>query len=179
MSGLDQLSNEELLHRYQSADAEAFEAFFERNRRLIFHYLYGRLGSVQEAEDAFQKTFLKIHRYILKYDRTQSALGWVFAIARNVAIDTYSLRKETETKLDTETKGPVTSPTEILEAREKLARLLADLSPIERRLVERRFLSEDSFDQIGREQGWSAANTRQKTSRLLRKLRAHMADLTI
>ena len=85
--GLDTQTNEELLARYQSLDSDAFDLFFERNHSLVFNYLLSRLKNRPEAEEAFQQTFLRIHRYIQSYDPAQNAVGWVFTIARNVSFD--------------------------------------------------------------------------------------------
>lgn len=178
MTVLSHLSNEELLTRYQAADVSAFDEFFERNRRLVFHYLYSRLGSVPEAEDAFQKTFFRIHRYILKYDPRQSALGWVMTIARNVAIDLYPKRPPVESLNETHTADSFGDPGDNLEARNTLAALMEQLEPRERRLIERRFLNDDSFEEIARDEGWTAQNARQRTSRLLRKLRSQLTEFS-
>jgi RNA polymerase sigma-70 factor (ECF subfamily) len=168
---MDHLTNEELLARYQAADPDAFEAFFERNRRLVFQYLYSRLGTVQDAEEAFQKTFFKIHRYIGKYDPSQSALGWVMTIARNVAFDLYPKRAAAES-LENVPAEQLAKSDESVEARDALVALLEQLDPRERRLIERRFLHEESFEAIAKDEGWSVQNARQRTSRLVRKLRS-------
>lgn len=142
------LSDEELLELYQSADVKSFEEFFRRHKRFVFAFLLSRLGNRSDAEDAFQRTFLKIHRYILSYDSKQHALAWVLTIAKNVAFDLKpkrpaSLQLEdmpcTEDSLDTEAA---------LEARSTLRTLLSGLAPRDRDLLEKRFFREDSFEEI-------------------------------
>jgi RNA polymerase sigma factor (sigma-70 family) len=166
------LSDEELLAEYQRADVDAFTEFFERHRALIFSYLRSILSSQYEAEEAFQRTFLKLHRYILKYDPTQSALGWVMTIARNVAVDvkigrSYSLPLEDAPvgQLSLDERGR-------LDARKALETLIKRLSPTDQKLLEQRYLKEESYDEIAEKEGWTVENTRQKFSRLLRKLRS-------
>lgn len=171
------LSNEELLKKYQQADTLAFNEFFERNKKLIFHYLLWRLRNRSDAEDAFQKTFFRIHQHILKYDANQSALGWVMTIAKHAAFDlnsrrafvTQSFDEGHSEKIDTQSEG-------MLEARSLLVGIVATLEPEEQRLLERRFFYEDSFDEIGDKEGWSPENTRQKVSRLVRRLKARMIE---
>lgn len=169
---LKHASNEELLRRYQQADVESFNEFFERHRRLVFHYLFSRIRNVAETEEAFQKTFMRVHKYILKYDSSQSALGWVMTIARNVAFDLRPKHQRTQSLDDTPDTVGSTESEGILEARNVLKRILDGLDPLERKLIERRFLADESFEEIGAGEGWSQDNTRQRFSRLLRKLRS-------
>lgn len=175
---LTHLSNEELLRRYQNADVAAFNEFFHRHRRLVFHYLYSKLRSVPETEEAFQKTFFRVHRYILKYDPSQSALGWVMAIARNVALDLRPMRPALLSIEYVSQEAFALEAEQTLEARSRLDALLENLEPGERRLIERRFLSDDSFEQIAADEGWSVVNTRQKLSRLLRRLRSQLTEFS-
>jgi len=170
------LSNEALLGRYQRADSEAFDEFFNRHKNLIFNFLLLRLRNRADAEDAFQKTFLRIHHYILSYDPGQSALGWVMTIARNVAFDLRA-RRQSSMSLDKTDPGELmTEPLPALEARSTLEGLLSLLDGKERLLIERRFLSKDSFEEIGRSEGWSPDNARQQVSRLVRKLKAQIGE---
>ena len=160
------------------ADVAAFEEFFARHKQLIYSYLRSRL-SPGDADEAFQRTFLKIHKYILKYDSTQSALGWVMTIARNVANDfkptqarALTLEEVSEFELSVDDQGAV-------EARRTLEALVKDLSPSDKSLIERRFLDEESFENIAKERGWSVVNTRQKISRLIRRLRAQASEYSL
>jgi RNA polymerase sigma-70 factor (ECF subfamily) len=164
------LDNEQLLVRYQRADAAAFEEFFRRHANLVFNYLYHRLGNRQDAEEAVQRTFLKIHRYILSYDPNQKAIAWLLTIARNVAIDVRSERKLTNYSTDVESNRQTVEATSMLESRDALRRIVAELSPSERTLLEKHFLGPNNLDEIAVEEKVSAASLRQKLSRLLRRL---------
>lgn len=76
-------SNEELLRRYQNADPRAFDEFFRRTKTLVYGYLLARLKNRGDADDAFQETYFRIHRYIDTFDPSRNALAWVMTIARN------------------------------------------------------------------------------------------------
>jgi RNA polymerase sigma factor (sigma-70 family) len=131
------LTDEELLAAYQRADTAAFEEFFRRHKRLIYSFLYSKLGTKWDAEEAFQKTFLKIHRYILKYDPTQSALGWVITIARNVAWD-LKPKQMAPANIDEVSSIELSIDHEaVLEARKTLEELVRQLAPKEQNLIER------------------------------------------
>ena len=65
-----------------------FESFYETYRDEVLRFLRGRVGRDQ-ADDAFQETFL---RSLRAYDRLQHGehlRAWVFTIATRVAIDVH------------------------------------------------------------------------------------------
>lgn len=165
-------SNEELLERYRNADFDGFDVFFRRNQGLILNFLRTRLGDRADAEDAFQETFIRIHKSILSYDSSQKALAWVLTIARNVAVDL--VRKRLRRPAGSSDVEVSVAPDQelVLAAREELTRLTSRLTADECALIEGRFLSDESFEAIAEKHGTTAAGTRQKFSRLLRKLKA-------
>ncbi len=138
---------------------------------MVFHYLSKQLRNRVDAEEAFQETFLRIHRFLPSYDPEQKALAWVFTIARHVAIDLFKQRRaqlsfmEEEHSLDSRIE-------QSFEAREELKALLAHLSPSERDLLSARLLESEDFEAIASHLQTSPLNVRQKLSRLLKKLRA-------
>jgi RNA polymerase sigma-70 factor (ECF subfamily) len=160
-----------LLARYQDGDFAGFDRFYQKNHALIFQFLLHRLRNRAEAEDAFQETFLRIHRFITSYDKRQKALAWVFTIARNVAIDFYNQRRSHASIDDTEPSA-ASRMHEALEAREELVAMISRLSHDERQLLEDRLLNDEEFEAIAVTMKTSATNVRQKLSRLLKKLRA-------
>lgn len=163
--------DDEYLARYQNGDFIGFDRFYQKNHALIFQFLLHRLRNRSDAEEAFQETFLRIHRFITTYDKRQKALAWVFTIARNVAIDFYKQR-QSHKPIDDADAVTIPKMQEALEVREELTAMLATLSEPERELLEDRLLNDDEFEKIAFKMGTSPTNIRQKLSRLLRKLRA-------
>lgn len=159
-----------MLARYQDGDFAGFDRFYQKNHALIFRFLLHRLRNRSDAEDAFQETFLRIHRFITSYDKRQTALPWVFTIARNVAIDFYKQRKSHVSigETDALTHSRVQ---ESIEAREELVAMISKLSQPERELLERRLLNDEEFEQIAATMKTTPTNVRQKLSRILKKLR--------
>jgi RNA polymerase sigma-70 factor (ECF subfamily) len=166
-------SNEELLARYRNADFEGFDLFYKRHHALLLQFLCSRLGNRADAEEVFQETFIRIHNSILTYDPRQSALAWVFTIARNTAVDHARKRgRQSIPNGETEEVAVAARDEAALAARQELARLAARLTDEERELLESRFISDDSFEEIAERQGISSANARQKLSRLLKKVKS-------
>lgn len=173
MAGLTSLtpSNESLLERYQSGDFEGFDLFYRRNCQMIFAFLLTRLRFRADAEEAFQDTFLKIHKAIEAYDPAQPALGWVFTIAKNAALDLMRRRRRQPVSYNMDELSENSRIEETVSAKEQLAQLIEKISDAERRLLKARFLDEEPFENIAGDLGISADNTRQKLSRLLKKIR--------
>lgn len=165
-------SDEDLLEAYQKADARAFDEFFKRRHRLVFGYLLKELRGRAEAEDALQETFLRIHRSIPSYDPGRSALNWVFAIARNVMIDLKAKRPRLADGTEPEAVDGRVSAEGLLALRQEIDRLLTDLKPEDRDLIVGRFIDGDSLKRTAARTGQSLDNTKQRFSRILRKIRA-------
>jgi RNA polymerase sigma-70 factor (ECF subfamily) len=164
-------SNEELLERYQSGDGKAYAQFYERNETLVFNYALSRLRNVQEAEEAFQETFFRVHRHIVRYDSRRNALAWVIGIARNTVFDAMRRRRSHE-PLNEELAADQRSAVDVIEAKQTLARLLAALSEDERQLIQARVLDEAPYEELAAREGLTPENARQRVSRILRKLRS-------
>ena len=165
------LTDEQLLRAYQGADLKGFDEFFRRRHQLVFGYLLAKLGSRAEAEDALQETFLRVHRSILGYDPERSALNWVFAIARNVMID-FRQRRGIVAEASEAPVDDGLSAEGLLLVRQELNLLLQSLRPEERDLLVRRYVDGESAKATAARTGLSLDNTKQRLSRILRKVRA-------
>lgn len=164
-------SNEDLLRLYQNSDSKAFQEFFRRTQRLVFNYLLVRLRNEGDAEEAFQDTYFRIHKYVNSYKPEKNAVYWTMGIAKNVLIDKVARRMPVEeTDVDT---IPGDSRIETLaELKDMLEKLSPNLSHEERTLLVQRFLYDQSYEEIATEQGIKAETIRKRLSRLLQKLKS-------
>ncbi len=82
------LSDEELLIRYRHTDdRELFAELVYRYERELFAYLARYLGDRQQAEDAFQATFLQVHLKGDSFESDRKFRPWLYTIATRQAID--------------------------------------------------------------------------------------------
>ncbi|HEY2146591.1 MAG TPA: RNA polymerase sigma factor [Pirellulales bacterium] len=78
----------ELLVRYVAdGDRRAFEELVHRYEREIFNYLHKYLGDRHLAEDAFQATFMQLHRKCRQFEPGRPVRPWLYRIAANQAND--------------------------------------------------------------------------------------------
>ena len=140
-----------------------FERFYETWSGEILAFLRGRLGR-DEAEDAFQETFLRALRAYGRLEHGDDLRAWAYTIASRVAID---MHRRSTPAADVPDQETVDEPL----PREELRRLTAELPPTERAAVVLRYGFDLSYEQIGGALGSSSEAARQATSSGVRRLR--------
>lgn len=80
-------SDEQLVQRYRSGDAAAFEELVRRHHDDLIRFLVRLSGNRAVAEDAFQETFLQVHLSADTFDTSRRFKPWLFTIAANKARD--------------------------------------------------------------------------------------------
>lgn len=83
---------EQLMTRYQQADAAAAAALVELLSPQLFRFFASQMGHRSDAEDMLQEVWLRIHRVRHTYRPGDPVLPWVYAIAHRVRIDNYRKR---------------------------------------------------------------------------------------
>jgi RNA polymerase sigma-70 factor, ECF subfamily len=83
------MSDEDLLERVaRERDQSSFEILYQRYARAIYSMVSRILRDRHTGEDVAQEAFAAVWRAAAGYHRGRgSAAGWMFAIARNAAID--------------------------------------------------------------------------------------------
>jgi RNA polymerase sigma factor (sigma-70 family) len=72
----------------------AFEALYDRHHRAILSFCRHMLGSVEEAEDAVQHTFLAAYNDLVSSPKPIQLRAWLFTIARNRCYSVLRGRRE-------------------------------------------------------------------------------------
>jgi len=79
-------------------DLDALTALLLRYQNRLYRYLLRIVHDQAEAEDLFQQTWIRVAEKISQFDMRRSFEPWLFALARNLAID--HLRRVRPSSLD-------------------------------------------------------------------------------
>lgn len=85
-----------LVGKVQNGDLDAFEELVTRHSRRVYRTLLGIVGSVEEAQDAMQDTFLKAFKHIGSFERRSKFSTWLLMIASNTGIQRLRERRPFE-----------------------------------------------------------------------------------
>ncbi|HEV2833694.1 MAG TPA: sigma-70 family RNA polymerase sigma factor [Pyrinomonadaceae bacterium] len=152
-------TDEIIVERALSGDAEAFGEIVRRWERRIFALTYGILGREEDARDATQETFLAAFRNLRGFRGEAKVSSWLHRIAVNQCITRQRRAKvRNESALDDEQQrtnvfaAPVDySPAGLAEGRQRTAavrRALNGLPPELRQVVVMKEFEELTFREI-------------------------------
>jgi RNA polymerase sigma-70 factor (ECF subfamily) len=171
--------------RLRRGDPDAFDALLARHQDRLYRYLLRLTANPAAAEDLFQDTWLKMITHIHRYDERRPFEPWLYAVARNLAID--HLRKTSPESLDepSETGEPRIAQLsadepgslERLLAQERvdlLERRLEELPVLYREALSLRFENDMTFEQIAEVLSAPVPTVKSRVQRALSLLRRRM-----
>ncbi len=156
---------------------EAFEGLYNLYVQQVFRYLYSRIGSLAEAEDATAQTFLAALDAFERYRHTGHFAAWLFSIARRKAMDHF--RKQNG-QVPLERVGELPFEVDLLqevirtERAQALSGLITTLPEEERDLLRLRYIAELSFSEMSRLLGRSEGAVKKALYRLLARLHSQL-----
>jgi RNA polymerase sigma-70 factor (ECF subfamily) len=111
-------------------DPEALATLMARYQNRIYRYLLRLVRQPADAEDLFQQTWIRVAEKIMSFDTSRNFDAWLFALARNLALD--HLRRMRPASLEEPLGGQAPEDTMI----SRLAS--ADPGPLEQLLAQER-----------------------------------------
>lgn len=169
---------EEHLVRAAQVDARAFEALYLRYVKQVYRYLYSRIGSQADAEDATAQTFLSALEAFPRYRHEGYFGAWLFAIARRKAVDYFRQRGCAQFLPD---DLPALDPDLLQQAMRserlrELQALLRELDEDEQELLRLRYAARLSFGEIARLMERKEDALKKSLYRLLDRLHSRLED---
>ena len=86
-TGVERLSDEELMARAQAQDTRAVDVLVSRHYASVLNFAYRLLGSRDAAADVAQKTFTRVFASAGTFKLGKRFRTWMFAIAANLCRD--------------------------------------------------------------------------------------------
>ena len=171
--------------RLRKGDPDAITELIGRYQHRLYRFLVRMVGDPATAEDLYQQTWIRLMEKIGSYDARRSFEAWLFAIARNLAID--HLRRRRGISLD-EPDDSGRAPVERLEASGQdvltqlldfergalLAAAIGELPVIHREVLTLRFEEDMKLEQIAEVAGVPLSTVKSRLHRALESLRTRI-----
>ncbi len=92
----------ELVAKIKKGDMDAFDKLVDSYSNRVANTAYSLLSDREDALDAAQEVFIKVHRYIDNFRGDCSVSTWIFRITKTVCTDMLRKRKANIISLDDE-----------------------------------------------------------------------------
>lgn len=146
------------------ADPAAFQTLVRRHGPMVLGVCRRVLGQTEDAEDAFQATFLVLARDLRKICRTQSLAAWLHGVARRVAL-TAQQRRVAQRRRDHAAARPEAVPADDLSWKEVRAALDEELAQLPERWqlpLVLCYLEGRTQDEAAEHLGWGKSTLRRR-----------------
>lgn len=188
------MSEEALIRLAQQGDEEAFEQLVRAHDQGILRLAYNLLRSTEDAYDIYQETFLRVYRSLPNFRFDCSFHTWVYRIATNLCLDQLRRKKvrreesavaeneDGERSLldNVEQRRADGDPQRALlnrELRDRIEKVLGDLTPRERTVFELRHYHGMRLRAIGEVLGATEEAAKNCLFRATQKMRVALGDL--
>jgi RNA polymerase sigma-70 factor, ECF subfamily len=180
------MSDEQIVQRALSGDADAFGEIVQRWERRIFALAFGMLGREEDARDATQETFFAAFRNLRNFRGEAKVSSWLHRIAINQCITRQRRAKvRGETALEDETSSEVAtfltpanqSPAQAVESRERtkiVRRAVTALPPELREVIVMKEFEDLTFQEIADVLDLPLSTVKSRLYTALRQLRMRL-----
>ncbi len=161
MTDYQSMADEQLVKEYANGNNEAFDILLKRHQDRIYTYILRIIKNEDKANDIFQETFVKAIMTIKqgRYIENGKFPAWISRIARNLIIDYYRQEKSENLQSADLTDIDVLNRKELCEAtiedviisqqiRDDVKRLINELPPLQREVLNMRYYQNLSFKEI-------------------------------
>jgi RNA polymerase sigma-70 factor, ECF subfamily len=107
---LKRATDNELIARYLTGKARAFDQLLERYQEPLMAYLLRMTSNRAVSEDLFQETFIRVLRGLSKYEERGHFRSWLYRMATNLCIDYFRQQgRRPNVSLDQSVSGDTTA----------------------------------------------------------------------
>jgi len=166
-----------LLERAREYDAQALAEIYDRYAESIYRYAYRYVGNAELAEDLTSEVFLKLLQ-VLGTSRAprQQLQGWLYRVARNLAIDWFRQQAKgailsLNEDLTPEDGDSPSTRLELQQLQHDLREAISQLTPDQQQVIVLRFAEGRKIRDIGRLMGKSEGSVKLLQFRAINRLR--------
>src|SRR5436190_4314984 len=88
-----------LIERAVAGDNSAFEQIMIHSQQRVMAMSWRMLGNEADARDASQEVFLRVYKYLKRYDQNQDFFAWLYRITVNVCRDILKQRRQHDQRI--------------------------------------------------------------------------------
>jgi RNA polymerase sigma-70 factor (ECF subfamily) len=132
-------------------DRNAFDELVDRYEGPLFSAAYRITGSIEDAMDATQNSFVNAYEKLHTFDPTYRFFSWIYRIAVNQSLNLVDRRRD-QTTLEDDAPAAAPDPSEVFDSTEirgQLKRALLELEPFYRTVIVLKHLEGFSYREIG------------------------------
>ncbi|MGI8988710.1 MAG: RNA polymerase sigma factor [Bryobacteraceae bacterium] len=115
---------DDVIEKARSGDLAAFEELIRRHERLVLTAALHLTGNREDAQDAAQQVFLRLHRHISRFHQAESFPPWLYRMTVNACRD-LNRRKRPTVALEIDPRSGEPGPEEALGV-EQQRRIMAE-----------------------------------------------------
>jgi RNA polymerase sigma-70 factor (ECF subfamily) len=156
----NQLTDEELIARFQDGDGYAFDQLVRRYKEPLLNFIYRFLGDLSEAEDIVQETFYRVYKNKHYYKEVAKFSTWIYTIASNLAKTelrrrrrrkVFSIHRESSSEKDIELPDVKSDPEKEVNTvltEKEIQKAISNLPPKFRQVIILRDVQGFSYEEI-------------------------------
>lgn len=164
---------------YVAGDGAAFRVIFERYAPLLMRAMQRELYVREEATDLVQQAFLQLHRARRDFDPAQKLRPWLFTIAVNLKREYFRrAKRRPERPLEAVLVEPTVPALGVaqVDARRTLERVLRDLPPDQREVIELHWFDGLDFPEVAEVVGATVSAVKVRAHRGYLRLRQVLGE---
>jgi RNA polymerase sigma-70 factor (ECF subfamily) len=168
-----------LVERYLAGDMAAFDELMIRYERQIYRVCYRFVENREDAMDLAQEVFIKAFEHLPTFRRESSLKTWLYRIAMNHCINHVKKSSHEFVEVNEYTgsvHASVQADMEYREQRDHFRRMVKQLPPKQKAILELRINEQLSYEEIARMSGRSVSTIKASVFFALEKLRKLVKD---
>lgn len=166
-----------------------FERLYKEYHQDVFQFLFYMVKNRQQAEDLSQEVYIRVLRSYHRFQGKSSEKTWLFAIARNVAIDHFRKEKGWKQRLldrfdlteqqVKDNKQPLPEEVAILNENVQAMYHCLDKCTLDQKtVIIMRFLQQFSIKETAQMLKWTESKVKTTQHRALKVLQKQMAEIS-
>lgn len=168
------------MQSYQEGNQQAFDELYKRYKTRVFGYFMKKVQQPGEAEELFQRFFLRFHEKREVYDSRYALAPWIFTICQNLYVDWVRQRARYQERLQNYQAEAEHSLDSLPDADKPwdgvVGDQMAQLNPRYRQAIQLRYQEGYEFEDIARQLATTPSTARKIVSRAVAKLKAMLGE---